>query len=68
MAGEGQLDGRVVLVTGASRGLGAAVATACAARGAKLVLAARTARRAGGGRRRRAAAHGGPRPPWSRWT
>ena len=36
------LEGRVILVTGASRGLGAAVALACAARGAKLVLAART--------------------------
>ena len=36
------LAGRVILVTGASRGLGAAVALACAARGAKLVLAART--------------------------
>ena len=36
------LTGRVILVTGASRGLGAAVALACAAQGAKLVLAART--------------------------
>jgi len=36
------LAGRVILVTGASRGLGMAVALACAARGAKLVLAART--------------------------
>jgi NAD(P)-dependent dehydrogenase (short-subunit alcohol dehydrogenase family) len=41
--GERSLEGRIVLVTGASRGLGAAVATACAAQGAKLVLAARTA-------------------------
>lgn len=59
MIAEGRLDGRVVLVTGASRGLGAAVATACAAQGAKLVLAARTSgaleelddacRRVGGG-------------------
>lgn len=37
-----RLDGRVVLVTGASRGLGAAVAAACAAEGATLVLVART--------------------------
>ena len=59
MAGAAPLDGRIVLVTGASRGFGAAVATACAAAGAKLVLAARTSgaleelddacRRAGGG-------------------
>jgi NAD(P)-dependent dehydrogenase (short-subunit alcohol dehydrogenase family) len=38
----GRLAGRVVLVTGASRGLGAAVAVACAAEGARLVLVART--------------------------
>lgn len=43
MAADDSLEGRIVLVTGASRGLGAAVAAACAARGAKLVLAARTA-------------------------
>jgi NAD(P)-dependent dehydrogenase (short-subunit alcohol dehydrogenase family) len=43
MAPGGSLEGRIVLVTGASRGLGAAVAAACAGQGAKLVLAARTA-------------------------
>ena len=37
-----ELAGRVILITGASRGLGAAVAKACAARGARLVLTART--------------------------
>ncbi|MFO1036437.1 MAG: SDR family NAD(P)-dependent oxidoreductase [Geminicoccaceae bacterium] len=36
------LAGRTILVTGASRGFGAAVAVACAAAGAKLILTART--------------------------
>lgn len=36
------LKDRVVVVTGASRGVGAAVAVACAREGAKLVLAAKT--------------------------
>jgi citronellol/citronellal dehydrogenase len=36
------LKDRVVIVTGASRGVGAAVAVACAKEGAKLVLAAKT--------------------------
>jgi len=40
--GSAGLDGRVVLITGASRGLGAALAVACAAGGARLVLVART--------------------------
>ena len=38
----GRLDGKVVLITGASRGVGEACAVACAKEGAKLVLAAKT--------------------------
>ena len=37
------LAGKVVLVTGASSGIGAAIAVGCAAAGATLVLAARRA-------------------------
>ncbi|HEX9776379.1 MAG TPA: SDR family oxidoreductase [Actinomycetota bacterium] len=39
----GALDGKVVVITGASRGLGEAIATGFAGEGASLVLAARTA-------------------------
>lgn len=40
-ADAGSLDGRVVWITGASRGIGRSVAVACAARGARTVLVAR---------------------------
>lgn len=40
----GKLDSKVVVVTGASRGIGAAIATVCAAEGGRIVCAARTLR------------------------
>ena len=64
----GLLEGKVSLVTGASRGIGRAIAKALAAEGALVVLAARDAAKLGGGgggdRGRRAA---GPRPWRSTW-
>lgn len=41
----GQLDGRVAIVTGASRGIGRAIAVLFAKEGAKVVIAARTEQR-----------------------
>jgi len=45
----GELEGRVVIVTGASRGIGKALALGLAARGAAVVCAARTVREDPGG-------------------
>jgi len=42
MARAERLEGRLVLITGASRGIGRAVALACAEAGAELILTART--------------------------
>ena len=41
----GRLDGRVALITGASKGLGKAMALALAAEGARMALVSREMRR-----------------------
>ena len=41
-SGKGLLDGRLILITGASRGIGRAAAIACAQQGAELIITGRT--------------------------
>ena len=62
----GLLEGKVSLVTGASRGIGRAIAGALAAQGAHVVLAARDTGKLAEAVGEITAAGSGPRP-W-RWT
>jgi len=42
LAGQPRLAGRVVLVTGSTKGIGRGIAQVCAAEGAKVVVSGRT--------------------------
>ena len=57
------LDGKVIFVAGASRGIGLGIVEACLAEGAKLAIAARGAEGLEAERARHAAAHGDDRLP-----
>ena len=61
----GALDGRVAIVTGASRGIGKALAVGLAARGAAIVCAARTVAERGYALRQVISPNSSPSPSWA---